>query len=97
MPAKFVIKRGTTGKFRFSLHASNGQVIATSEAYETKRAAMAGIASVQKNAAGAAIDDQTAAARAGATKKAAAKKTAATKVPARKRAARTQVTPPTVV
>ena len=85
MPSKFVIKRGTTGKFRFSLHATNGQVIATSEAYETKRAAMAGIASVQKNAAGAAIDDQT-------EKAAAAKKTPAKRAPARKKA-----TPPTVV
>ena len=24
MPAKFVIKNGTTGKFRFALHAANG-------------------------------------------------------------------------
>lgn len=50
MAAKYVIKRGTTGKFRFSLHAANGQVVATSEAYETKRAALAGIESVRKNA-----------------------------------------------
>ena len=84
MPSKFVIKRGTTGKFRFSLHATNGQVIATSEAYETKRAAMAGIASVQKNAAGAAVDDQTE--RAGAAKKA----------PTKKAPAKKKVTPPTV-
>ena len=87
MPAKFVVKRGSTGKYRFSLHASNGQIIATSEAYETKRAAMAGIASVQKNAAGASIDDQT---------DAAAKKAAGTKAPARKRTAK-KATPPTVV
>lgn len=38
MPAKFVIKQGTSGKYRFNLHAANGQVIATSESYETKRA-----------------------------------------------------------
>lgn len=86
MPAKFVVKRGSTGKFRFSLHAANGQIVATSEAYETKRAAMAGIASVQKNAAGATVDDQTDG------KAAATKKTTAKKAPARKRA-----TPPTVV
>jgi uncharacterized protein len=78
MPAKFVIKRGTTGKFRFSLHAANGQIIATSEAYETKRAAMAGIASVQKNAAGATVDDQT-------TGTATAAKSTTRKAPARKR------------
>ena len=59
MPAKFVLKKGSTGKFRFNLLASNGQVVATSEAYETKRAAMAGIASVKKHAAVAEVDDQT--------------------------------------
>jgi uncharacterized protein YegP (UPF0339 family) len=30
--AKFVLKNGSTGKFRFNLVATNGQVIATSEA-----------------------------------------------------------------
>jgi hypothetical protein len=34
MAAKFVLKKGSTGKFRFNLVATNGQVIATSEAYE---------------------------------------------------------------
>jgi hypothetical protein len=32
--AKFVLKQGSTGKYRFNLVATNGQVIATSEAYE---------------------------------------------------------------
>jgi len=32
MPGKFVIKKGTTGKFRFVLVSPRGQVIATSEA-----------------------------------------------------------------
>jgi uncharacterized protein YegP (UPF0339 family) len=40
MAAKFVVKKGTTGKFRFSLHASNGEIIATSETYNTKAAAL---------------------------------------------------------
>ena len=31
--AKFVLKKGSTGKFHFNLIATNGQVIATSEAY----------------------------------------------------------------
>jgi uncharacterized protein YegP (UPF0339 family) len=48
--AKYVIKKGRTGKFRFNLLATNGQVIATSETYETKRACLAGIESVRKNA-----------------------------------------------
>lgn len=59
MPGKFVIKKGTTGKFRFNLLASNGQVVATSEAYGSKAAAMSGIRSVQKLAAEASVEDQT--------------------------------------
>jgi len=40
MPGKFEIRSGKTGKFRFNLKASNGQVILTSEAYETRSAAV---------------------------------------------------------
>ena len=43
MAAKFVLKKGSTGKFRFNLVATNGQVIATSEAYESKVSAINGI------------------------------------------------------
>jgi uncharacterized protein len=60
MAAKFVLKKGSTGKFHFNLVAPNGQVIATSEAYESKAAALNGIESVQKNAPVAQVDDQTA-------------------------------------
>lgn len=59
MAGKFVIKKGTTGKFRFNLLARNGQVVATSEAYGSKAAAMNGIRSVQKLAGEAIIEDQT--------------------------------------
>jgi uncharacterized protein len=59
MPGKFELYQDKAGKFRFRLKASNGQVIAASEAYETKKAAQNGIASVQKNAPTAKIDDQT--------------------------------------
>ena len=59
MAAKFVLKKGSTGRFSFSLVATNGQVIATSEAYESKTSAINGIESVKRNAADAAIDDQT--------------------------------------
>ena len=51
MPGKFEIKAGKTGKFRFNLKASNGQVILSSEAYESRSAASKGIQSVKKNAA----------------------------------------------
>ena len=59
MAAKFVLKKGSTGKFRFNLVAANGQVIATSESYESKASAINGIESVKRNAPDAEIDDQT--------------------------------------
>lgn len=90
-----MLKKGTTGKFRFNLVATNGQVIATSEAYETKRAAMNGIKSVRNNAPDAELDDQTAAAPAkkapakqAAKKKATKKKAAGKKRATKKRAAK---------
>jgi uncharacterized protein YegP (UPF0339 family) len=54
MAGKFELYKDKAGKYRFRLKASNGQVIATGEAYESKAAAENGIASVQKNAPGAA-------------------------------------------
>ncbi|GAA1597485.1 YegP family protein [Actinomadura kijaniata] len=60
MAGKFVLKKGGTGKFHFNLVASNGQVIATSESYESKAAALNGIESVRKNATDAKLEDQTA-------------------------------------
>ena len=59
MAGKFVVKRGSTGKYHFNLVAANGQVIATSEAYEQKSSAFDGIESVRQNAGAAEIDDQT--------------------------------------
>jgi len=59
MPGKFVVKKGTSGKYHFNLVAANGQVIATSETYEHKQSALHGIESVKENAPGAEVDDQT--------------------------------------
>lgn len=59
MAGKFVLKRGERGGFHFNLLAANGQVIATSEHYESKESALNGIKSVQTNAPTATIDDQT--------------------------------------
>ena len=59
MAAKFVLKKGSTGKFHFNLVATNGQVIASSETYESRAAALKGIDSVKKNAPVAEVDDQT--------------------------------------
>lgn len=50
MPGKFEIKTGKNGKVRFNLKATNGQIILTSEAYDSRKGAEGGIASVRKNA-----------------------------------------------
>lgn len=50
MPGKFEIKTAKNGKFHFNLKASNGQILLSSEIYETRKAAESGIASVKKNA-----------------------------------------------
>jgi len=91
VPGKFVIKKGPTGKFRFSLVSTNGQIVASSQAYENRAAAMRGVASVQKLAADARIVDLTVAAAAPAAKAAAKKpaaKPAAKKLTAKKPAAK---------
>lgn len=59
MAGKFELYKDNAGKFRFRLKASNGQVIAVGEAYETKAAAENGIKSVQTNAATATVEDLT--------------------------------------
>ena len=56
---KFVIRKTATG-IKFDLKAANGEVIATSEVYNSEEACRSGIASVQKNAPLAAVEDQTA-------------------------------------
>ncbi len=55
---KFVIKRTATG-VKFDLKAGNGEVIATSEVYNSDAACRNGIESVRKNAPVAAVEDQT--------------------------------------
>ncbi len=55
---KFVVKQTNTG-IKFDLKAGNGEVIATSEVYSSEAACRNGIASVQKNAPVAGIEDQT--------------------------------------
>jgi uncharacterized protein YegP (UPF0339 family) len=56
---KFVVKKTSSGEFRFNLVASNGQVVATSESYKQRASALSTIASIQKNAGDATIDDQS--------------------------------------
>jgi uncharacterized protein len=52
-------KESANGKFHFNLKAGNGQVIGSSEMYETRAAMENGIESVKKNGPDAKIDDQT--------------------------------------
>lgn len=56
--SKFVIRTVSSG-IKFDLKAGNGQTIATSEVYTTQAACRNGIASVQKNAPAAGVEDQT--------------------------------------
>jgi len=60
MAGKFEVYQDKKGQFRFRLKAGNGQVIATGEAYTTKKACLNGIESIRKNAPEAKLDDQTA-------------------------------------
>lgn len=50
MAGKFELKVSSNGKYHFNLKAGNGQIILSSEMYESKAAAENGIASVQSNA-----------------------------------------------
>jgi uncharacterized protein len=59
MAATFVLTKNTSGKVPFNLRASNGRVIATSELYNPRAAAMNAIESIRKTAASAALDDKT--------------------------------------
>ena len=55
---KFVIKEVKSG-IKFDLKAGNGEIIATSEVYNSMESCKNGVASVQKNAPVAAVENQT--------------------------------------
>jgi uncharacterized protein YegP (UPF0339 family) len=50
MAAKFEIKKGSNGLYRFNLKAGNGEIILSSETYQSKQGAENGISSVKANA-----------------------------------------------
>ena len=56
--SKFVIRKAARG-VKFDLKASNGQVILSSEVYNTHAAALKGIASIRLNAENAGVEDHT--------------------------------------
>ena len=55
----FEIQCDSAGKFRFHLKAANGEIIATSQSYQSRESAEKGIASIKKNAPIAKIIDHT--------------------------------------
>jgi hypothetical protein len=59
MAGKFELYKDAGGKFRFRLKAGNGEIIASSEAYNSKASAQNGIESVKTNAPTAQIQDLT--------------------------------------
>lgn len=56
MAGKFEVYKDKSGGFRFRLKAGNGEVIASSESYTTKAAALNGITSVKNNAGSDVVD-----------------------------------------
>lgn len=57
--SKYVIRAVASG-LKFTLKAGNGEIIAASEVYTSQNACLRGIESIRKNAALAALEDQTA-------------------------------------
>jgi len=56
---QFEITKDAAGEYRWNLRAPNGQIIASGESYKSKSGCKNGIASVQKNAPKAVIEDLT--------------------------------------
>jgi uncharacterized protein YegP (UPF0339 family) len=63
MAAKFEIFQDRKKQYRFHLKASNGEIIAASQAYENKAVCLKGIKAIQKNAPAAQIIDPEEAAK----------------------------------
>jgi uncharacterized protein YegP (UPF0339 family) len=59
MAAKFEISKDHAGKYRFHLKASNGEIIAASQGYETKASAEKGVEAIKTHAANAKVEDLT--------------------------------------
>ena len=59
MAYKFEVYKDAAGEFRFRFKAPSGENMFASEGYAQKASAISAINSIKKNAAGAAIDDQT--------------------------------------
>lgn len=58
-PDRLVTKTTSSGKVSFSVTASNGQIVGTSQTYKSESGCRNGMKSVAKSASAATIDDQT--------------------------------------
>lgn len=59
MAGKFEIYQDKSGEFRFRLKASNGQVVASGQGYDSKAGVLKGVEAVKRAADGADLVDQT--------------------------------------
>lgn len=50
MPAEFEMKKNVAGKFFWRFKSGNGEIVAVSEAYETKQSCQNGIDSLKRDA-----------------------------------------------
>ncbi|TWS22224.1 DUF1508 domain-containing protein [Tsukamurella sputi] len=57
MAGKFEVYEDSAGKFRFRLKAGNGEVVASGQAYASRKGAHDGAAAVQRAAEGAKVVD----------------------------------------
>lgn len=58
-PDRFAKKKTASGKYNFSVTASNGQIVGTSQTYKSESGCNNGMKSVAECAPGASTDDQT--------------------------------------
>jgi uncharacterized protein YegP (UPF0339 family) len=59
MCAKFEVMKNSKGQFYWHLKADNGEIVATSETYTTKKDSMDTINSIKKITPNATVDDKT--------------------------------------
>jgi uncharacterized protein len=59
MASKFEVYEDKAGSFRFRLKAGNGEIVASGEAYESKRGAFEGVEAVRRAADAAEVVDLT--------------------------------------
>jgi uncharacterized protein YegP (UPF0339 family) len=59
MAGRFIVTHDADGMFRFALTTATGEVVATSEAFGQKGAAMNGVDSLRELATDAIVDDRT--------------------------------------